>query len=104
MDNYDNIEVGRIYQHFKGNLYLVTGVSTNAETDEEMIEYHALYGDCAKYVRRKKSFTSAKDKNNCPIILRQDNVTNQMYCFELVSDKFKTVLCRNEFKDINSFV
>ena len=31
---------GRIYQHFKGNLYVVDGVAKNSETQEEWVEYH----------------------------------------------------------------
>ena len=38
------IEPG-IYRHFKGPLYLVAGSSVDCETQEEIVNYIALYGD-----------------------------------------------------------
>lgn len=83
MPNYINVEPYKIYQHFKGNLYLVTGLSTNAETDEITVEYTALYGNNTRYNRRFKSFASNYDKHNRLIKDREDNVTGQEHCFEL---------------------
>jgi hypothetical protein len=84
----ERVIVGRIYQHFKGNLYLVTGVSTQAEFDVEEVEYVALYGECKKYTRRRNSFASEYDKNFTPIAKRKDNVTGQTTCFKLVGEEY----------------
>ena len=37
------------YRHFKGNEYQVLGVARHSETEEEMVVYRALYGDCLLY-------------------------------------------------------
>lgn len=36
------IEIGRIYRHFKGNLYKITGFAKHSETMEDMIVYTPL--------------------------------------------------------------
>ena len=40
-----NIEksIGKIFRHFKGDLYLVEGVVTHSESGEKMVLYRALY-------------------------------------------------------------
>lgn len=40
-----------IYQHFKGNRYLVLYVARHSETLEPMVVYQALYGDGGLWVR-----------------------------------------------------
>lgn len=80
-EKHNQITTNHVYQHFKGNLYFVTGLSINAETDELMVAYSALYGECKKYTRRFKSFTSNLDKHGELIKGRADNVTGQEFCF-----------------------
>ena len=48
-----NIEksIGKIFRHFKGDLYLVEGVVTHSESGEKMVLYRALYGECGQFVR-----------------------------------------------------
>ena len=40
-----------LYRHFKGNYYQVLFTAKNSETQEDMVVYRALYGDCALWVR-----------------------------------------------------
>ncbi|MBQ3256991.1 MAG: DUF1653 domain-containing protein [Oscillospiraceae bacterium] len=40
-----------IYRHFKGNEYLLVDVAKHSETEEPMVVYRALYGDCSLWVR-----------------------------------------------------
>ncbi len=40
-----------IYEHYKGNLYEVTGIANHSETLEKMVVYRALYGDGELWVR-----------------------------------------------------
>ncbi len=40
-----------IYQHYKGNYYLVLCVSRHTETGEEMVVYQSLYGDLRVWAR-----------------------------------------------------
>ena len=47
------IQPGR-YRHFKGNEYEVIAVARHSETEEPMVVYRALYGDCGVWVRPAK--------------------------------------------------
>lgn len=40
-----------LYQHYKGNLYEVVGISHHSETLEEFVNYRQLYGDYGYWVR-----------------------------------------------------
>ena len=42
---------GKIFRHFKGDLYLVEDFVTHSETQEKMVLYRALYGNCGLFVR-----------------------------------------------------
>lgn len=39
------------YRHFKGNEYELLYVARHSETQEEMVVYRALYGECGIWVR-----------------------------------------------------
>ena len=43
--------IGRMFRHFKGNLYRLEGFAKDSETLEEMVVYRALYGDGGLWVR-----------------------------------------------------
>ena len=36
------IEIGKIYRHYKGNLYKITAIAKHSETLEDMIVYSSL--------------------------------------------------------------
>jgi hypothetical protein len=46
-----------LYQHYRGNLYQVIGLSRHSETLEELVVYQALYGNYGLWVRPFKMFT-----------------------------------------------
>ena len=39
------------YRHFKGGTYEVIAIARHSETEEAMVVYRALYGDCGVWVR-----------------------------------------------------
>lgn len=76
------VMVGRVYRHFKGNLYLVVGVATHSETEERMVVYKPLYGDFGLYVRPYDMFVEKTDKEKYPLV-------EQEYRFQLVEIESK---------------
>ena len=57
---------GRIYKHFKGDLYLVEDFVLHSETKEKMVLYRALYGKGLRYVRPYEMFKEKVDKVKYP--------------------------------------
>ncbi|MBX7291180.1 DUF1653 domain-containing protein [Clostridium chauvoei] len=47
---------GKIFRHFKGDLYLLEDFVTHSETQEKLVLYRALYGECGLYVRPYEMF------------------------------------------------
>ena len=67
---------GRIYKHFKGDLYLVEGIVLHSESKEKMVLYRALYGNGLRYVRPLEMFLSKVDREKYPNV-------EQEYRFQL---------------------
>lgn len=62
---------GRIYKHFKGDLYLVEDVVLHSETKEKLVLYRALYGKGLRYVRPYEMFASKVDKEKYPNVKQE---------------------------------
>lgn len=73
------IQLHRVYRHFKGGLYLVEGVARHSETLEDYVVYRRLSGDCSLWVRPAAMFLSEVDREKYPD-------AGQKYRFELLSD------------------
>ena len=73
------LEVGRVYRHFKGKLYLVLDLAQHSETGEQYVVYKALYGDCKTYIRPYLMFASGVDREKYPDV-------KQEFRFQLVED------------------
>ena len=46
-----SIEVGSLYEHYKGMRYKILAVGRHSETLEEVVVYQALYGEGDVWVR-----------------------------------------------------
>ncbi len=61
------IQVGKIYQHFKGQKYEVIAISRHSETLEEYVVYKALYGDFGIWIRPLSMFLETVDVNGMTV-------------------------------------
>lgn len=66
---------GKIFRHFKGDLYLFVDVVTHSETREKLVLYKALYGDCGMFVRPLDMFLEEVPEGKV-------NPTGQKYRFQ----------------------
>ncbi len=84
----NQVEIGRVYRHFKGNYYFVENIAYDSETQERMVVYKPLYpreDGRLIWVRPEKMFLEE-------IPERPDNITGQKVRFELVKDIEKDYL------------
>lgn len=56
------IVVKGIYEHYRGNRYLVEDIAANTETGEMMVVYRALYGKRDLYVQTAKRFVERVER------------------------------------------
>ena len=61
-----DIQIGRVYRHFKGDYYLVEGVAQHSETGESYVIYRKLYGDGGLWIRPLAMFLSPVDREKYP--------------------------------------
>jgi hypothetical protein len=73
-----NIQVGKIYRHYRGNYYYIKDIAIHSETEEELVIYQALYGEYKTFARPIEMFFDEVD------ITSDDNIYKQKYRFELV--------------------
>ena len=71
------LKIGRVYRHFKGDYYLVEGVADHSETGERYVIYRKLYGDGGLWLRPMEMFLSPVDRVKYPDV-------QQEYRFELL--------------------
>ena len=83
----EQVKIGKVYRHFKGNYYFVENVALDSENTERMVVYKAIYDrpDSQIWGRPEKMFWEE-------IPERPDNITGQKHRFELVNDIEKDYL------------
>ncbi len=70
------IQLGRVYRHFKGDYYLVEAVAHDSVSGAPCVIYRKLYGDGGLWVRPLSMFLSKVDQEKYPD-------AQQEYRFEL---------------------
>lgn len=75
----DRIVKGRLYRHFKGNLYRVLDIAEHTETGELLVIYKAMYGEGKVYARPVEMFAGEVDRDKYPDV-------GQHYRFEPVEE------------------
>ena len=77
----EQVQIGRVYRHFKGNYYFVENVGYDSETQDRMVIYKPLYereDGKSIWVRPESMFLSEITLD------RPDNITHQTHRFEVV--------------------
>ena len=84
----EEVKIGKVYRHFKGNYYYVENVALDSETKERMVIYRAIYdrNDFQIWVRNEKMFLE-----KVPVD-RKDNITGQDVRFKLCEEIEKDYL------------
>lgn len=70
------LQIGRVYRHFKGDYYLVEALANDSETGKPFVVYRKLYGDGSLWLRPLEMFLGRVDKEKYPD-------ATQEYRFEL---------------------
>ena len=83
----EQVKIGKVYRHFKGNYYFVENRALSSETEEWMVVYKPLYDreDSKIWVRPEKMFLEE-------IPDRPDNITGQKHRFEYIEEINKDYL------------
>ena len=66
-----DIQLHRVYKHFKGDYYLVEDVAKDCETEEPMVVYRKLYGDGSLWIRPLANFLSEVDHDKYPEVTQR---------------------------------
>ena len=85
----EQVIIGKVYRHFKGNYYFVENVAYDSENQERMVVYKPLYNrDDGRFiwVRPEKMFLEEISSD------RLDNITGQKHRFEYCEDLNKDYL------------
>lgn len=84
----EEVQVGKVYRHFKGNYYFVENIAYDSETKERLVVYKPLYPRSdgrSIWIRPESMFLEKISK-------RDDNITGQTNRFELSCDINKDYL------------
>ena len=57
------LQIGRVYRHFKGDYYLVEALAKDSESGEPCVIYRKLYGDGGLWVRPAAMWTEQVERD-----------------------------------------
>lgn len=60
------LQLKRVYRHFKGDYYLAEDIARDSETGTEYVVYRKLYGDGSLWIRPLAMFLSPVDHEKYP--------------------------------------
>ena len=84
----EQVKIGKVYRHFKGNYYFVENIGYDSESKERMVIYKPIYNredGRSIWIRPEKMFLEE-------IPDRPDNITGQKHRFELAEELDKNYL------------
>ena len=84
----EQVKIGKVYRHFKGNYYFVENIGYDSESKERMVIYKPLYNredGRSIWIRPEEMFLEE-------IPDRPDNITGQKHRFELAEELDKNYL------------
>ena len=65
------LQIGRVYRHFKGDYYLVEGLAHDSESGVPCVIYRKLYGDGGLWVHPLEMFLSRVDREKYPEVRQE---------------------------------
>lgn len=65
------LQIGRVYRHFKGDYYLVEDLAHDSESGVPCVIYRKLYGDGGRWVRPLEMFLSRVDREKYPEVRQE---------------------------------
>ena len=76
------VQIGKVYRHFKGNYYFVENVALDSETQERIVVYKPIYDreDSKIWVRNEKMFLEESPSD------KPGNITGQNVRFKLCEE------------------
>ena len=82
----ENVKIGRVYRHFKGNYYFVENVGLSSETHERVVIYKSLYDrdDSNIWVRPEKMFLdeiTEQYKDKKVVLVTHGAVSQPIECY-----------------------
>lgn len=77
----NEVKVGKVYRHFKGNYYFIEGIGIDSETLNRLVIYKPLYDNKdLVWVRTEEDFLKEVESN------RPGNITGQTHRFEFCKE------------------
>lgn len=61
----NQVKIGKVYRHFKGNYYFVENVALDSETKERIVVYKPIYDrNDSRDLGKKRSYVFRRNRSN----------------------------------------